>query len=94
VTNSAQPMIAKSTVDGEITSVPESCTLQPGGTPPPPPTPAGQVTFAFCGILTEWNSEALTPLDDSSAWPRKNAANDVTREMTSVSDVSTIAFAA
>ena len=54
----------------------------------------GQVTFAFCGIVTEWNSEALTPLDDSSAWPTKNAMNDVTRETMSVSDVSTIAFAA
>ena len=81
---------------GEITSVPENTTLHPGGNPPPPP-PApccGQVTFAFCGIVTEWNSEALTPLEDSSAWPTKNAMNDVTSETMSTSDVSTIAFAA
>lgn len=76
--------------------MPENTTLHPGGNPPPPPPKAfcGQVTFAFCGIVTEWNSEALTPLDDSSAWPMKNAMNDVTRETMSVSDVSTIAFAA
>jgi len=36
VTNSAQPMIARSTVVGEITSVPENTTLHPGGNPPPP----------------------------------------------------------
>ena len=69
--------------------------MHPGGNPPPPPWPGrGQFTFAFCGIVTVWNSEALTPLADSSAWPTKNAMNDVTSETMSVSDVSTIAFAA
>ena len=54
----------------------------------------GQFTLAFCGIVTVWNREALTPLEDSSAWPTKNAMNDVTSETTRVSDVSTIALAA
>ena len=27
--------------------------------------------------MTEWNSEALTPLDDSSAWPTKNTMNEL-----------------
>ena len=91
--DSAQPMIAISTVDGEITSTPENTTLHPGSNPRPPPPgpgPCGQLTFAFSGIVTEWNSEALTPWPDSSAWPTKNAMNEVM----SVSDVSTIAFAA
>src|SRR5580693_8149030 len=95
VTNSAQPTIATSTVDGWITSMPEKTTLEwthPGGNgplplvPPPPAPCCRQTTFAFCGILTEWNSEALTPLDDSSAWPTKNAMNDVMSETTSVTD--------
>src|ERR1700678_2812601 len=63
VTNSAQPMIASSTVDGGITSVPENCTVQPGGSPPPPLPGPGQFTLAFCGIVTVWNREALTPLE-------------------------------
>ena len=77
VTNSAVPMIAVSTVDAVITSVPEKvvtrcrCSPDPGrgplavrDRPPPPPT---QFMIALAGIVTVWNSEALTPLDDSIA---------------------------
>ncbi len=100
VTYSAVPMIATSTVDGWITSVPEKvvtrCPLQPGplpsgAEPAPPPT---QLVIAWAGIVTVWNSEAATPLPDSIAWPAKNARNEVTSEITSVTAVNVIALAA
>ena len=74
--------------------MPENCTVQSGPGPPGPPWPGGQFTFAFCGMVTVWNSEALTPLPDSRAWPTKNAMNETMSETMSVSDVSTIALAA
>src|SRR5215469_1442441 len=83
VTNSAVPMIAVSTVPGEITMVPLNVTL-----------PAGPFWTAFAGIVTEWNSEALTPEPDMAAWPTKNAMNEVTSETTRVTVLNTSSFAA
>ena len=40
------------------------------------------------------DSVALIPVDDSSAWPRKNATNDVMNEITSATAANTAAFAA
>src|ERR1700722_3392258 len=92
VTNSAVPMIAVSTVDAVITSVPENVAMQlPGPEPGPPPV---QFTLALAGIVTVWKSEAATPLPDSIAWPTKNAMNAVTSEITSVTAVNEIALAA
>ena len=39
-----------------------------------------------------WNSEALTPVPDSTAWPTKNATNDVTSETTRATPVNTSSF--
>ena len=103
VTNRAVPMIAVSTVDAVITSVPEKVTVrwpQPGPGPGPlpsetlPPPPPTQFTIALAGIVTVWKSEAATPLPDSIAWPTKNATNAVTTEITSVTAVNEIALAA
>src|ERR1700733_5588674 len=100
VTNSAVPMIAVSTSDAVITSVPEKVTVrwpQPGPAPGPlflPPPGPMQFTIALAGIVTVWNSEAATPLPDSIAWPAKNAMNEVTSEITSVTDGNASALAA
>src|SRR6516164_2724683 len=83
VTNSAVPMIAVSTVPGEITMVPLNVTL-----------PAGPFWTAFAGMVTEWNSEALTPEPDMAAWPTKNAVNEVIIETIRATVVNTISFAA
>ena len=56
VTNSAVPMIAVSTVDGLMTSVPKKVAVHGPG--------PLQVMFALAGIVTVWNSEALIPLDE------------------------------
>jgi hypothetical protein len=71
--------------------------VQPG--PGPGPLPSGTAsprwfTIALAGIVTVWNSEAPRPCPSSIAWPAKNAMNDVTIEMTSVTAVNTIALAA
>src|SRR5215470_9667794 len=82
VTNSAQPMIAVSTVPGEITMVPMNVTL------------FGGVIITSRGTVTEWNSEALTPEPDMAAWPTKNETNEVTNETIRVTVVNTISLAA
>src|SRR5271165_1871247 len=81
VTNSAQPMTAVSTVPGEITMVPKNFTM---GAPLLPGPPWGGLMLTPCGIVTEWNSEALTPEPDMAAWPTKNETNEVTSETISV----------
>ena len=48
--------------------------------------------LTFAGIVTLWNSDPATPEPDSVAEPTKNAMNEVTRETTSVTEVSTISF--
>src|SRR6516164_8858237 len=83
VTNSAVPMIAVSTVPGEITMVPLNVTL-----------PVGPFWNAFAGIVMEWSNEALTPEPDMAAWPTKNAMNEVISEMTRATVVNTTSFAA
>src|SRR6516162_11046220 len=50
--------------------------------------------LTFLGIVTEWNSEALTPEPDMAAWPTKNATNEVISETTRVTVLNTISFAA
>jgi hypothetical protein len=90
VTYSAVLMIATSTVDGWITSMPEKIAVQFG----PLPGLGWQVTLALAGIVTGWNSDAATPLPDSIAWPAKNATNEVTSEITRVTSVNVIALAA
>ncbi len=44
------------------------------------------------GIVVEWNSDALTPVPDSSAWPTKKDRNDVTTETTRVTTVKMSSF--
>ncbi len=101
MTYSAVPMIAVSTVDAGITSVPEkvvtSWPLQPGPLPSgvvAPPAAPTQFVIALAGTVTAWNSDAATPLPDSIAWPAKNATNAVTSETTSVTTANAIALAA
>ena len=59
-----------------------------------PGPPGGGLRLTFAGIVTEWNSEALTPEPDMAAWPTKNETNEVISETISVTAPNTISFAA
>ena len=70
VTNSAVPMIAVSTVEAVITSMPEKVAVQLPGPPLPGPPPV-QFTLALAGIVTVWKSRRRRPCPTASPARRR-----------------------